>query len=105
MVGNMDRAALDAHQLGMFDLDRLDVMEFSRRRRFGHMHRAAAKRGAARCHGRQFCQCHPNRHDRCLCLQSLATTQVKLASKRVGHVSRLKQTQIALHRATQLTTF
>jgi hypothetical protein len=101
----MDRAGFDAHQLGMLDLDRFDVVEFSSRRRLGHVHRAAAERSAAHCHGRQFCQCHPNRHDRCLYLQSPATTPVKLASMRVGHVPRLKQTQIALDRATQLTTF
>jgi hypothetical protein len=60
------RTARDAHQFAVLDLDRLDVMEFSRRGRFGHMHRATAKRGTASCTSRQFCQCHPYRHDCCL---------------------------------------
>jgi hypothetical protein len=67
MVGHMGRGPVrDVHQFAVLDLDRLDVMEFGRRGRFGHVHRAAAKRSAASCNSRQFCQCHPNRHVCCL---------------------------------------
>jgi hypothetical protein len=55
-----------AHQLGMLDLDRLDMVQFGGRGCLGHVHRAAAKRSATRCDDQQFCQCHTNRHDRCL---------------------------------------
>jgi hypothetical protein len=105
MVGFMHHRAFDADQLGMLDLDRLDVMEFGCRRRFGHMHCPAAERSAACGDSRQFCQCHTNRHDCCLTLRSRAKAQVKAASTRVGCMSRHKQRQIALRRATQLTMF
>jgi len=67
MLHAMGRCApRNAHQFAVLDLDRLDVMEFCRRGGLGHVHRAAAKRGAAGRDSRQFCQCHPNRHDCCL---------------------------------------
>jgi hypothetical protein len=58
-------AANHAARLGLLDLDRLDVMNFAGGRRFRHVNRAAAQNRAACRAGRQFCQCHPNRHDRC----------------------------------------
>jgi len=67
VMGNMhDRPPFDAHQFRVLDLDRLYMMEFGRRRGFGHMHGAAAECSAARCNRRQFCQGHPYRHDRAL---------------------------------------
>jgi len=58
-------AAGDMDLLDRLDLDRLHVMDFRRGRRFRYVHGATAQNGATRCAGRQFCQCHPNRHDRC----------------------------------------
>jgi hypothetical protein len=58
-------AAGDVDLLGLLDLDRLHMMDFSRGRRFRHVNRATAKNGASGRAGRQFRQCHPYRHDRC----------------------------------------
>jgi hypothetical protein len=107
MVGRMGCGpVVDAHQLGMFDFDWLDVMQFRRRRRFGHMHRTTAERGATRGQRGQFCQCHSNRHDRCLYPRSCAgTPQSNRATAQAGRISHSKETQITLRRAMELTSF
>jgi hypothetical protein len=58
-------AAGDVNRLCLLDLDRLDMMQLGRRRRFRNVNSAAAQNGTAERAGRQFRQGHPNRHDQC----------------------------------------
>jgi hypothetical protein len=55
--------ALDRARLGLLDLDRLDMVDLAGGRRFGDVNRAPAQNRATCRAGRQFRQCHPNRHD------------------------------------------
>jgi hypothetical protein len=62
------RGAAGNHALGrlcLLYLDRLYVVDFPFRGCFRYVNRTAAEHRPARCSRRQFCQCHPNRHDRC----------------------------------------
>ena len=54
------------HALGgcLLDLHRLHMMNFTLRRCFRYMNGATAEHRPACCSRRQFCQCHPNRHNR-----------------------------------------